>query len=79
VVGSSVITLLCEFVDELEVTGKRRHTVASFFFKQYLYATIKVTSEFKNVSVTVGVVDGLALHGKLLLPRLGASTGGVLV
>ena len=41
--------------------------------------TIKITNEFKNVSVTVGVVDGLALHGKLLQPRLGASTGGVLV
>jgi len=26
-----------------------------------------------------GVVDCLALHGKLLRPRLGASTGGVLV
>jgi len=29
-----------------------------------IYTTIKITSEFKNVSATVGVVDGLALHGK---------------
>jgi len=29
-----------------------------------VYNTIKTTSEFKNVSVTVGVVDVLALHGK---------------
>jgi len=28
---------------------------------------------------TDGVVDGLALHGKLLRPGLGASTGGILV
>jgi len=28
------------------------------------------------VSVTVGVVDGLALHGKLVRPRLGAWTAG---
>ena len=28
---------------------------------------------------TEGVVDGLALHGKLLRPRLGASIGGILV
>jgi len=26
--------------------------------------TIKITSEFKNMSVTVSVVDGLALHGR---------------
>ena len=29
-----------------------------------IYTIIKITSEFKNVSVTVGVVDGLALDGK---------------
>ena len=29
-----------------------------------IYTTIKITSEFKNVSVTVSMVDGLALHGK---------------
>jgi len=29
----------------------------------WIYATIKMTSEFKNVSMMVGVVDGLALHG----------------
>ena len=29
-----------------------------------IYTTIKITSEFKNVLVTVGVVDGLALRGK---------------
>jgi len=28
---------------------------------------------------TEGVVDGLALHGKLLRPRLGASNGGIVV
>jgi len=28
-----------------------------------IYTTIKTTSEFRNVSVTVGVVDGLALYG----------------
>jgi len=27
-----------------------------------IYTTIKTTSEFKNVSVTVDVVDGLELH-----------------
>jgi len=29
-----------------------------------IYATIKITSEFKSVSMTVGGVNGLALHGK---------------
>jgi len=29
-----------------------------------IYTTIKITSEFKNVSVTVGVVDGMGLHEK---------------
>jgi len=29
-----------------------------------IYTTSKTTSEFRNVSVTVSVVDGLALHGK---------------
>jgi len=29
-----------------------------------IYTIIKITSEFKNVSVMVGVVDGLALDGK---------------
>jgi len=29
-----------------------------------IYTTIKITSEFRNVSVTGGVVDGLALRGK---------------
>jgi len=42
-------------------------------------STIKTTSAFKNVSVTVGVVDELALHGKSLRPQLVASTGVVLV
>ena len=28
---------------------------------------------------TESVVDGLALHGKLLWPRLGASNGGIVV
>jgi len=28
----------------------------------YLYYTIKITSEFKSVSLTVGVVDRLALN-----------------
>jgi len=43
-----------------------------------LYTTIKITSEFKNVLVTVGVVDGLTLHGKQIgisAARLMASTG----
>ena len=31
-----------------------------------IYTTIKTTSEFRNVSVTVGVVDGLVLHGLAL-------------
>jgi len=34
--------------------------------------TIKITSEFKNESMMVGMVNGLALHRKLLWPRLGA-------
>ena len=42
-------------------------------------STIKFTSEFKDVSVMVGVVNGLVLHGKLLRPWLGPSTAGVLV
>jgi len=45
----------------------------------YNYTTIKITSEFKNVSVTVGVVEGPELHGsrlKLLRTRLEASTWG---
>jgi len=40
----------------------------------YNNTTIKITSEFKNVSVTVGVVEGPELHGsrpELLRPRLG--------
>jgi len=37
-----------------------------------IYTTIKITTEFKNVSVTVGVVDRLALHRKLLRPWLRA-------
>ena len=52
-----------------------------------IYTTIKITSEFKNVSVTVGVVDGLALHAtgwrctesRPVRPRVGASTRGVIV
>ena len=49
-----------------------------------IYTALKIRSEFHNVSVTVGVVDGLvlhglALHGKLLRPRLEASTRDVLV
>ena len=28
-----------------------------------IYTTIKITTEFRTVSVTMGVVDGLALHG----------------
>jgi len=35
-------------------------------------STIKFTSEFKDVSVMVGVLNGLALHGKFLRPWLGA-------
>ena len=31
---------------------------------EIIYTTTKITSEFRNVSVTVGVVDGQALHGK---------------
>jgi len=45
---------------------------ALYTFSTYLL-TVKITSEFKNVSVTVGVVDGLALHGK---QTSAASTGG---
>ena len=44
----------------------RRQPVSIHIGKFSIYTTVKITSEFKNVSVTVGVVDGLALHGKLL-------------
>jgi len=37
-------------------------------------STIKITSEFNNVSVTMGVVDGLALHGGLVDTRLATVT-----
>jgi len=37
--------------------------------------TIKITSEYKNVLVMAGVVDGLALHGKQTWISV-ASTGG---
>jgi len=48
------------------------------YWKINICHTIKIASEFKNVSVTMGVVDGLALHGKLLRPRLpGFDWGGV--
>jgi len=40
---------------------KNNSTVPSL---RYIYTTFKITSEFNNVSVTVGVVDGPALHGK---------------
>jgi len=46
------------------------------FFVDAVYTTIKITSEFRNMSVTVRVVDGLALNGK---QTSAASTGGILV
>ena len=53
-------------------------TYASIIFGGMLASVnwVKITNKFKNVLVTVGVVDGLALHGKLLRPRLGTSTAG---
>ena len=32
----------------------------------FIYSTIKIANDFKKVPVAVGVVDGLALYGKLL-------------
>jgi len=43
------------------VKNTRQHLLTYTLF----ISTIKITSEFKNVSMTVGVVDELALHGKL--------------
>jgi len=41
-----------------------------------IYTALKIRSEFHNVSVTVGVVDGLALHGAGAARKITAASTG---